>query len=58
MPRAAPTFYILSKNSPVVIKKVSEGIEIADGEEIVEHSIRIGEGTREIFAEMVTEDGA
>ena len=37
---------------------MSKGIEIADSEEVIEHSIRIGEGTREISAEMVTEDGA
>ena len=42
----------------MVIKRVSEGIEIADSVEVIEHSIMIGEGTREISAEMVTEEGA
>jgi hypothetical protein len=37
---------------------VSDAIEIADSEEVIEHSLRIGEGSQEISAVMVTEDGA
>jgi hypothetical protein len=36
---------------------VSDGIEIEDSEEVIEHSLKIGADITEISVEMVTEDG-